>query len=72
MKREVPHQTDLNRYLHLIGLKKARNILRECLDNQLLEVLRLEVISRKVNVLIDFTKHDYYGKREDKMITGTN
>ncbi len=71
-KRDVPHQTDVNRYLRLIGLKKARNILQECLDNQLMEVLRLKLISKTVNVLIDFTKHDYYGKRDDKMITGTN
>ena len=72
MKREVPHQTDVNRYLRLIGLGKAINILRECLDNQLLEALRFGLISRKVNVPINFTKHDYYGKREDKMITGAN
>lgn len=71
-KRNVPHQTDVNRYLRLIGLTRARNILRECLDNQLLEALKLRLISKTVNVLIDFTKHDYYGKRGDKMITGTN
>jgi len=71
-QREIPHQTDVNKYLRKVGLKKVRNILRECLDNQLMEALRLKLISKKVNVIIDFTKHDYYGKREDKMITGTN
>jgi len=71
-KREVPHQTDVNKYLQKIGLKKARNILRECLDSQLKEALYLELISKKVNVLIDFTEHSYYGKRDDKMIKGTN
>jgi len=71
-KREVPHQTDVNKYLQKIGLKKARNLLRECLDYQLKEALYLELISKKVNVLIDFTEHSYYGKRDDKMIKGTN
>ncbi len=71
-QREVPHQTDVNKLLRHIGLKKARNSLRECIDNQLMEALELELISKKVNVIIDFTEHDYYGKREDKMIKGTN
>lgn len=71
-KREVPHQTDVNKYLQKIGLKKARKILRECLDYQLKEALYLELISKKLNVLIDFTEHSYYGKRDDKMIKGTN
>jgi hypothetical protein len=53
-------------------LEKARHILRECLDSQLKDALRRGLISRKVNVLIDFTEHPYYGKREDKMIKGTN
>ncbi|KKL24141.1 hypothetical protein LCGC14_2418310, partial [marine sediment metagenome] len=30
------------------------------------------MISIKVNVLIDFTEHPYYGEREDKIIKGTN
>ncbi|MHA1436083.1 MAG: transposase [Promethearchaeota archaeon] len=34
--------------------------------------MRLQLISIKVNVLIDFTEHSYYGKRDDKMIKGTN
>ena len=71
-RRMVPHQTEVNKYLRKIGLKRARNILRECLDFQLLEALSQDLISRKVNVLIDFTEHPYYGKREDKMIKGTN
>jgi len=71
-KREVPHQTEVNKLLRRIGLEKARAILRACLDNQLLEALRLNLISGKVNVLIDFTEHSYYGKRRDKMIKGTN
>ena len=71
-KREVPHQTEVNKLLRRIGLEKARAILRACLDHQLLEALRLQLISRKVNVLIDFTEHSYYGKRRDKMIKGTN
>ena len=71
-QREVPHQTDVNKLLRHIGLKKAGDILRECIDNQLMEALELELISKKVNVIIDFTEHDYYGKREDKMIKGTN
>ncbi len=70
-KREVPHQTEVNKLLRHIGFKKARTILRACLDQQLLEALRLNLISRKVNVLIDFTEHSYYGKRRDKMIKGT-
>ena len=70
-KREIPHQTDVNTFLRLIGLKKARNLLRKCLDYQLKEALYLELISKKVNVLIDFTEHSYYGKRDDKMIKGT-
>ncbi len=71
-KREVPHQTEVNKLLRRIGLEKARLILRECLDHQLIEALRLHLISRKVNILIDFTEHSYYGKRDDKMIKGTN
>ena len=71
-KREIPHQTEVNRYLRNIGLKRARNILRDCLDQQLKEALRMGLISSKVNVLIDFTEHPYYGKRDDKMIKGTN
>ena len=71
-KREVPHQTEVNKLLRCIGLEKARLILRVCLDHQLIEALKLKLISRKVNVLIDFTEHSYYGKRDDKMIKGTN
>ncbi len=71
-KREVPHQTEVNKFLRKISLKRARNILRECLDYQLKEALKLKIISNKVNVLIDFTEHAYYGKRDDKMINGTN
>lgn len=71
-KRMVPHQTEVNKYLRRIGLQKARNILRTCLDSQLTEALRFGFISKKVNVLIDFTEHPYYGQREDKMIKGTN
>jgi len=71
-KRLIPHQTEVNKYLRKIGLIKARNILRECLDEQLQEARDLNLISSKVNVLIDFTEHPYYGKRDDKMIKGTN
>lgn len=71
-KREIPHQTDVNRFLRKIGLQRARNILRECLFWQLKEALNINLISRKVNILIDFTEHAYYGKRDDKMIKGTN
>jgi len=71
-KREIPHQTDVNKYLRKIGYKKARNILHECLYCQLKEALDLNLISQKINVLIDFTEHAYYGNREDKMIKGTN
>jgi hypothetical protein len=68
----IPHQTEVNKYLRKIGLQRARNILYECLDAQLIEALSLNIISKKVNVLIDFTEHPYYGKRDDKMIKGTN
>jgi len=71
-RREVPHQTEVNKYLRNISLRKARNILRECLDEQILEALRDKLISPKINVLIDFTEHPYYGKRDDRMIKGTN
>jgi hypothetical protein len=71
-KRQIPHQTEVNKYLRKIGLKKAQNILRECLDEQLLEALDRGLISKKVNVLIDFTEHPYFGKRDDVMIKGTN
>jgi hypothetical protein len=71
-RREIPHQTEVNKYLRQISLKKARNILRECLDKQLIEALNSNLISRKVNVLIDFTEYPYYGKRDDKIIKGTN
>lgn len=70
-RRMIPHQTDVNKFLRRIGLNRARNILRACLDDQLKEALQTSVISRKVDVLIDFTEHPYYGKREDKMIKGT-
>lgn len=69
--REVPHQTEVNKFLRIIGLTKARKFLRTCLDCQLKEALELKLISKKVNVLIDFTEHAYYGKRDDKMIKGT-
>ena len=68
----VPHQTEVNKYLRKIGLRRARNILRECIDFQLLDALSQDLISKKLNVLIDFTEHPYYGKREDNMIKGTN
>lgn len=71
-KRIIPHQTEVNKYLRKIGLNKARSILRDCLDSQLIETLNHKVISRKVNVIIDFTEHPYYGHREDRMIKGTN
>lgn len=71
-KREVPHQTDVNKFLRRIGLRKARNLLRECLFWQLKEALERNLISQKVNLLIDFTEHAYYGNRDDKMINGTN
>ncbi|MHA1659994.1 MAG: transposase, partial [Promethearchaeota archaeon] len=71
-RRMIPHQTEVNKFLRKIGLQRARNILRECLDEQLKEALDQNLISQKVNVLIDFTEHPYYGKRDDKMIKGTN
>ena len=71
-KREIPHQTGVNTFLRRIGLNKARQILRECLDSQIKEVLNLKFISKRVKVLIDFTEHDYYGKRKDDMIKRTN
>lgn len=71
-RRMIPHQTEVNKYLRKIGPQRARNILRECLDEQLKEALDKGLISQKVNILIDFTEHPYYGKREDKMIKGTN
>ena len=71
-RRIIPHQTEVNKYLRRIGLNKARSILRICLGSQLTEALRLGLISKKVNVIIDFTEHPYYGQREDKMIKGTN
>jgi len=71
-RRMIPHQTEVNKYLRKIGIQRARNILRECFDFQLLEALNQNLISQKVNVLIDFTEHPYYGKRDDKMIKGTN
>ena len=71
-RRMIPHQTEVNKFLRKIGLQRARNIMRECLDEQLKEALNLNLISRKVNVLIDFTEHPYYGKRDDKMIKGTS
>ena len=67
-KRMVPHQTQVNKYLCRFSLDRARNILRECLDEQLKEALVQNIISSKVNVIIDFTEHPYYGKRGDKMI----
>jgi hypothetical protein len=71
-KRLIPHQTEVNKYLRHIGLRKARHILRECLDEQLLEALENELISRKTNVIIDFTEHPYYGQRDDRLIKGTH
>jgi len=71
-RRMIPHQTEVNKYLRKIGMQRARNILRECLDDQLKEALDKNLISQNVNILIDFTEHPYYGKRVDKMIKGTN
>jgi len=71
-RRLTPHQTEVNKYLRKIGLQKARNILRECLYAQLKDALALGLISRKINLLIDFTEHPYYGERSDQMIKGTN
>lgn len=71
-KRIIPHQTDVNKYLRQIGFRKAQKILRECLDDQLLDALDQGIISDKINVIIDFTEHAYYGKRNDTMIKGTN
>lgn len=71
-KRAIPHQTEVNKYLRKISFRKAQKILRGCLDGQLLDALKQKLISKKVNVLIDFTEHPYFGKREDNMIKGTN
>ena len=71
-KRIIQHQTEVNKYLRKIGLNKARNILRDCLDSQLMEALKHGIISEKINVIIDFTEHPYYGQREDRMIKGTH
>jgi hypothetical protein len=70
-ERVVPHQTQINDLLREIGLEEAREILRTCMSCQLTEALELGIISKKVNVLIDFTEHDYYGSRSDPMIKGT-
>ena len=70
-KRAIPHQTEVNKYLRNLGLNKARNILQSCLDFQLSEALSLGIISKKINVIVDFTEHPYYGQREDLMIKGT-
>ena len=70
-KREVPHQTDVNGFLRPIGMEKVRKILRECLDSQLQESLERDIISKQVDVIIDFHEKGYYGKRDDKMIKGT-
>ncbi len=51
-KREIPHQTDINRFLRRVGHQTARKILRECLYYQLKETLELGLISQKVNILI--------------------
>ncbi|MHA1146699.1 MAG: hypothetical protein ACTSR8_00465 [Promethearchaeota archaeon] len=40
------------------------------MDEQTLDALNQGLISEKVNVLIDFTEHSYYGKRDDSMIKG--
>lgn len=40
-----------------MGTKKARGNLRECLNSQLNEALEMNLISKKVNVLIEFTEH---------------
>ncbi|MBN1801714.1 MAG: hypothetical protein JW891_09430 [Candidatus Lokiarchaeota archaeon] len=71
-KRLVPHQTGVNAYLRSIGQRKARKVLRECLDFQLIEALTEGLVFRRINMLIDFTEHPYYGKRDDVMIKGTN
>ena len=71
-ERSIPHQTEVNKYLRKIGFRKAQKTLRECLDGQLLDSLEMGTISEKINVLIDFTEHSYYGKRVDSMIKGTN
>ena len=71
-KRLIPHQTEVNKYLRKIGFRKAQKILQECMDEQLLEALNQGIISERINVLIDFTEHAYYGKREDNMIKGTS
>jgi len=70
-ERVVPHQTQVNDLLREVGLEEAREILRTCMSCQLTEALELGIISKKVNVLIDFTEHDYYGSRNDPMIKGT-
>jgi len=71
-KRIIPHQTDVNKYLRMIGFRKAQKILANCLDGQLFAALKQGLISERVNVLIDFTEHAYYGRREDNLIKGTN
>jgi len=71
-KRLIPHQTDINKVLRKIGIEKTRKILRECLNSQLKEALEMNLISKKINVLIDFTEHPYYGIRTDNMIKGTS
>ena len=71
-RRVVPHQTEVNKWLRRIGIRMARNILQDCLDDQMKNALAEKLISNKINVLIDFTEHPYYGKRDDPMIKGTS
>ncbi len=71
-RRTTPHQTEVNKYLGKIGYQRAHSILRECLDAQLMNAVRWNIISKKVNVLIVFIEHPYYGKRDDIFIKGTN
>ena len=59
--RAIPHQSDVGRSMRRIKLKGARNILREYLFYQLKEALKMDLISGKVYVLIDFAQHPYYG-----------
>ena len=70
-RREVPHQTDVNCFLRRIGIEKARAILRECIFYQLRECLERDIVSKDVDILIDFNERGYYGKRKDFMIKGT-
>src|SRR4030042_1754238 len=70
-RRAIPHQTDVNAFLRVVGRRRVGRLLQGCFDALLSEALRRSLLGGRVAVVFDTTEHAYYGLRDDPAICGT-